>query len=36
MRLTLPLAVVLALLSNLVPQLHRVPVHRRLPAPPRK
>ncbi len=34
MRLTLPFAVVLALLSNLVP--HRVPVRRRLPAPPRK
>jgi hypothetical protein len=31
MRLTLPLAVVLALLSSLVP--HRMPVPRRLPAP---
>ena len=34
MRLTLPLAVVLALLSNLVP--HRVALRRRLPAPSRK
>jgi hypothetical protein len=34
MRLTLPLAVVLALLSSLVP--HRAPVQRRLPAPPKK
>ncbi len=31
MRLSLPLAIVLALLSSLVP--HRVPVRRRLPAP---
>jgi hypothetical protein len=32
MRLTLPIAVILALLSSLVP--HRVPAQRRLPAPP--
>jgi hypothetical protein len=34
MRLSLPLAVILALLSSLVP--HRVPAQRRLPAPPTK
>ena len=33
MRLSFPLAVVLALLSNLVPAFGRVPVQRRLPRP---